>query len=113
MKSAEYDARASSALRYGAPNCANGIEPESNQASITCGTRRYVPDSPGRVNVTSSTNGRCGSSSSTPESSRSSASDPTQIIRDGSSSLRHTGRGVPQKRSRDNDQSMLLFNQSP
>ena len=26
--------------RCGAPNCANGIEPESNQTSITSGTRR-------------------------------------------------------------------------
>ncbi len=33
--------------------------PESNQQSMTSGTRRYTPGSPGSVNVTSSIQGLC------------------------------------------------------
>src|SRR5690348_16048752 len=82
--------------RSGAPHCANGIDPES-----------------GHGNVTSPTNGRCGSSSdrSWPASSPSSASDPTHVSCDDGHS--HTGSGVPQYLVRDSAQSTLLRSHSP
>ena len=48
----------------GACHWANGIEPESNQTSITSGTRRSGSPPVGDGISTSSTYGRCGSSSS-------------------------------------------------
>src|SRR3954454_16380430 len=115
MNCAGEDASNSAWLRYGAPHWANGMDPESYQASITCGTRRKVPSSPGSVKVISSMNGRCGSRSdrSRPVSSESSASDPTATSFEGSASLRQMGSGVPQYRSRDSAQSTLLRSQSP
>src|SRR3954470_19783819 len=115
MNCAGYDASNSALLRCGAPHWANGIDPESYQASITWRTRRYVPSSPGTVKVTSSMNGRCGSRSdrSRPVSSDSSVSEPTTTMREGSASLRQIGSGVPQYRSRDSAQSTLLRSQSP
>jgi hypothetical protein len=91
------------------------MAPESNQASMTSGTRRYVPGSPSISNVISSMKGRCGSSSdrSLPVSSESRARESTQTSFDGSSSLRQIGSGVPQNRLRYSAQSMLLFSQSP
>ena len=115
MNCAGYAASNSSLFRCGAPHWANGIEPESYQASMTWRTRRKVPSSPGSVKVTSSMNGRCGSRSarSRPVSSDSSASEPTATSREGSTSLRQIGSGVPQYRSRESAQSTLLFSQSP
>ena len=43
MKSAGYWRATTSAFSNGKCHCANGIDPESNQASITSGTRRIVP----------------------------------------------------------------------
>ena len=58
--------------------------------------------------------GRCRSRSarSRPERSASSATEPTQVSVP-QSSQRHTGSGVPQKRSRDSAQSTLFSSQSP
>src|SRR6202035_5984669 len=100
-------------FRSGAPHCANGIDPESNQTSITSGTRDASSPHDGHGNVTSSTNGRCGSSPdrSRPARPPSSASDPTQVpCADGHS---QTGSGVPQYRVRDSAQSTLLRSHSP
>ena len=79
-----------------APNEANGIEPESNHTSITSGTRLIISSQPDsrQANVTSSTNGRCGSSSATPERLSSSASEP--ITWRCPAGHLHTGNGVPQ-----------------
>src|SRR5690625_741333 len=91
------------------------MDPESNHASMTSGTRRYVPSWPSMLNVTSSMKGRCGSNPdrSRPASSDKCASDSTQIMRCGSASLRQIGRGVPQYRLRESAQSILLLSQSP
>src|SRR5713226_8596735 len=100
-------------FRSGAPSCANGIDPESYQVSMTSGTRCARPPHFGQVITTSSTNGRCGSSPdrSRPASSDSSASEPAQVT---CSSLQsHSGSGVPQYRVRDNAQSTLLRSHSP
>src|SRR6185312_6124090 len=105
MNWAGYDASKSASPRHGAPNCANGIEPESYQTSITSGTRRASPSHPGHVNVTESTYGRCGSS---PVSS---ASEPTQVRCDSGHS--HRGSGVPQYLVRDSAQSTLFRSHSP
>src|SRR3954452_18154411 len=89
------------------------MDPLSNQASMTSGTRwASVPHS-GQVSTTSSTYGRCGSSSdwSGPLSSDSSASDSTQVW--WPSTHRQIGNGVPQYRLRESAQSMLLLSQSP
>ncbi len=77
MNCAGYCAANSSAPRYGYPNCANGIAPESYQASVTSSTRRAVAPHP-QARVTSSTKGRCGSSSlwSIPVNLLSSANEP-------------------------------------
>ena len=63
---------------------------------MTSGTRRASSPHSGQASVTSSTNGRCGSSSdwSVPDSSDSSASDPTQVWCP--SAQRQIGSGVPQ-----------------
>ena len=63
------------------PSCgawywANGIEPESNQTSITSGTRRIGSPHSAQGKVASSTYGRCGSVRSVPASSFSSCRDP-------------------------------------
>ena len=95
------------------------MEPESNQASITGSTRCITAGAPpaaaqsGHGTVTSSMAGRCGSTpdTSVPASAPNSARDPTQTVCP--SSHRHTGRGVPQNRSRDSAQSMLLDSHSP
>ena len=79
MKSAELRAWKRSSFSNGAWYCANGIEPESNQTSITSGTRRMRAPHCGHGKPTSSTNGRCGSSSRTPDSSSSSSSDPMHV----------------------------------
>ena len=96
MNCAGYVRRNCSAFCQGAPSRANGIDPESYQASITSGTRRASPPHSGQVSVTSSTYGRCGSSSdrSRPASSLSSASDPAQVRC--CSPHSQMGSGVPQ-----------------
>src|ERR1700733_8359283 len=100
-------------FRSGAPHCANGIEPESNQTSMTSGTR--VAESPhaGQGKTTSSTKGRCGSSAdrSWPARRPGSARDPTHVTCDVGHS--HSGSGVPQYRVRDSAQSTLLRSHSP
>src|ERR1700730_613819 len=107
MNWAGYDASNSARPRHGAPNWANGIEPESYQTSITSGTRRASPSHEGHANVISSTNGRCGSSParSAPASPDSSASEPTQVTCD--SAHTHRGSGVPQYLVLDSAQSTL------
>jgi hypothetical protein len=70
------------------------MEPESNQTSITSGTRRSGSPPVGDGISMSSTYGRCGSSMRTPDSSSSSANEPMQRI--SPAALRHTGSGVPQ-----------------
>ena len=81
MNWAGYACSNSARFRSGAPHCANGIDPESNQTSITSGAREAGSPHAGHGNDTSSTYGRCGSSPdrSTPASPPSSASDPTQV----------------------------------
>ena len=81
-----------------APHWANGMAPESYQASITSGTRVAVSPQVGQGKEMSSTNGRCGSrfDSSWPESSLSSASEPTQVMCDSSAPQTQSGSGVPQ-----------------
>src|SRR6266568_5330743 len=113
MNWAGYEASNSDCPCQGAPNWANGIEPESYQTSITSGTRRARPSHEGQANVISSTNGRCGSSlvRSAPESPDSSASDPTQVRCD--SEQTHSGSGVPQYLVRDSAQSTLFRSHSP
>ena len=76
MKSAGKRCSKRSWLAWGAPNCANGMDPESNHTSITSGTRFMSPPQLSQVRITSSTNGRCGSWSFTPDSRSSSASEP-------------------------------------
>ena len=102
-----------SSLRSGAPCRANGIDPESYQASITSGTRRASPPHSRQEITTSSTYGRCGSSAvrSRPASSDSSASEPTQVT--WSCPHTHSGSGVPQYLVRDRAQSTLLRSHSP
>src|SRR5262249_426478 len=53
--------RNSSSFRHGAPSRANGMEPESYQASMTSGTRCAGPPHSGQLITTASTYGRCGS----------------------------------------------------
>src|SRR6201995_4002098 len=106
----------SSAFCQGAPCRANGIDPESYQASMTSGTRRAVCPQSGQANVTSSTNGRCGSRldrsrAASPASPASSAREPTQVM--WSFSHSHNGSGVPQYRVRDRAQSTLFRSDSP
>src|SRR6201992_2441462 len=103
----------SSAFCQGAPCRANGIDPESYQASMTSGTRWAVCPQSGQPNVTSSTNAGCGSrlDRSCPASSASSAREPTQVM--WSFSHSHNGSGVPQYRVRDRAQSTLLRSHSP
>ena len=48
-----------------------------------------------------------------PESASSSATEPTQIMSDGSSSLIHTGMQLPQKRLREMFQSRASSSQLP
>src|ERR1700733_874955 len=94
--------------RHGAPCRANGIEPESHQASITSGTRRaWSPHSP-QLSSTSSTYGRC---RSRPARSDSSASEPTHVTC--CCGHTHSGSGVPQYLVRDRAQSTLLRSHSP
>ena len=80
---------------------------------MTSGTRRARAPQTGQPNVTSSTNGRCGSSPdrSRPASSDSSAREPTHVVWPFSHS--HSGSGVPQYRVRDSAQSTLLRSHSP
>ncbi len=80
---------------------------------MTSGVRVAVTLQSGQGNVTSSTNGRCGSSSdrSRPASADSSARDPTHVS--WPSGHRQIGSGVPQYRSRDSAQSTLFASQSP
>src|SRR5436305_3533006 len=113
MNWAGYDASNSARPRHGEPNCANGIEPESYQTSITSGARRASPSHDGHMSVISSTNGRCGSSlaRSRPASVDSSASEPTQVRCD--SAHTHSGSGVPQYLVRDSAQSTLFRSHSP
>src|SRR5215470_17501170 len=113
MNWAGYDASNSACPRHGAPNCANGIEPESYQTSITSGTRWARSPHSGQANVISSTNGRCGSRSvrSRPASSASSASAPTGVTCDDGHT--HSGSGVPQYLVRDSAQSTLFRSHSP
>src|SRR5258708_23501459 len=113
MNWAGYDASNSARPDHGAPNCANGIEPESYQTSITSGTRRASPSHVGHVNVTESTYGRCGSSPvrSRPASSDSSASEPTQVRCDSEHS--HRVSGLPQYRVRASAQPTLFRSHSP
>ncbi len=108
MKSAGKAKASAEPGRCGKPTWAAGMEPESNQASITGSTRRQTdnsstsstaPTSPAHVphtNVTSSMVGRCGSIpvTSRPHSSDSSRSDPTQ--RTCPRPQRQIGSGVPQ-----------------
>src|ERR1700722_10673247 len=113
MNCAGYAASNDGRLRSGAPHCANGIDPESNQTSITSGSRAADSPHSGQGNVTSSTNGRCGASPdrSRPASPPSSARDPTQVTCcDGHSQI---GSGVPQYRVLDSAQSTLLRSPSP
>src|ERR1700691_1857239 len=100
-------------FRNGAPHCANGIDPESNQTSTTSGTRDASSPQDGQGNVMSSTYGRCGSSPdrSRPASPDSSASEPTQVRC--SSGHSHSGSGVPQNLVRDSAQSTLFRSHSP
>src|SRR5580693_3547666 len=84
------------------PSCgawywANGIEPESNQTSMTSGTRCIGSLHAEQLKVTSSTNGRCGSSNCTPDTSRSSSNEPiTWSCSHDADEHRQTGSGVPQ-----------------
>ena len=91
------------------------MAPESNQASMTSGTRRYVPGSPSIVERDLVDEGtvRVELGQVATGSSESWARESTQTSFDGSSSLRQIGSGVPQYRLRDSAQSMLLFSQSP
>jgi hypothetical protein len=77
---------------------ADGIDPESNQASSTGGSRVARASQPSWLqgNVMSSTNGRCSSrpDRSRPARSESSATEPTHVSCP--PSQRHTGSGVPQ-----------------
>src|SRR5580692_3437250 len=113
MNCAGYDSSNSAEFRHGAPNCANGIAPESNHTSMTSGTRLASAPQSGQAITTSSTNGRCGSMAvtSVPASDDSSASDPTQVA--WSEGQIQTGSGVPQYRVLDSAQSTLLRSQSP
>src|SRR5947209_12206682 len=113
MNWAGYDAENSPEPRSGAPNCANGMEPESYQTSMTSGTRRARSSQTGHGKATESTNGRCGSSPvrSRPASDESSASEPTQVTCPSAHS--HSGSGVPQYLVRDSAQSTLLRSHSP
>ena len=89
------------------------MDPESNQASITSGTRVAGCPHDGQGNVTVSTYGRCGSSPdrSRPAAEASSARDPTQVRCPSPHS--YSGSGVPQYRVRDSAQSTLLRSHSP
>jgi hypothetical protein len=83
-----------SSFSCGACHWAKGIAPESNQTSITSGTRRSGSPPVGDGISISSTNGRCGSPMRVPLSCSSSSNEPTQTV--SPASLRHTGSGVPQ-----------------
>src|SRR5690348_18444943 len=100
MNWAGYDASKSASPRHGAPNCANGIEPESYQTSITSGTRRASPPHVGHVNVTEATYGRCGSCPVRAASASldSAASEAMQVSMDAGHA--HYGSGVSQYRVR-------------
>src|SRR5215831_589292 len=113
MNCAGNDRRNSASFRSGAPNWANGMAPESNQTSMTSGTRRAAEPQSGHVITTSSTNGRCGSMpvTSLPARLDSSASEPTQVT--WPAAQVQMGNGVPQYRVRDSAQSTLLRSQSP
>ena len=76
MKSAGKRSWKCSRFSCGAWYWANGIDPESNHTSITSGTRCICSPHSAHGNETSSTNGRWGSLSCTPDSSRSSANEP-------------------------------------
>ena len=95
MKSAGKRASKRSSFSNGAWYWANGIEPESNQTSMTSGTRVIRAPHCGHGKPTSSTYGRCGSSRRTPESSSSSSKEPMHVDVAGRSQ-RQTGSGVPQ-----------------
>lgn len=96
MNCAGYRLSKSSLFLCGYPHCANGIEPESYQASMTSGTRVAVSWQVGQGKVTASMYGRCGSSCdwSVPVRSESSAREPTHVK--WPSSQRQMGSGVPQ-----------------
>ena len=82
----------------GWPTWAKGIAPLSYQPSMTSGTRRACAPQRSQGTTTSSTKGRCGSSSdsSCPAASPSSASDPYACQCAASAVQRQTGSGVPQ-----------------
>src|ERR1039457_4719454 len=108
MNCAGYVRRNSSAFCQGAPRRANGIDPESYQASITSGTRRASPPPSRQGRVTSSPWGGGGAR---PASSLTSASGPAQVRC--CSPHSQIGRGVPQYLVRDSAQSTLLRSHSP
>src|ERR1700761_4138723 len=107
MKSAVPTKASADPATWGYPTWAEGIDPESNQASMTASTRRATgseagggPGSAarhsGQAEVTSSTAGRWGSTDPTsrPQSSESSASEATQVA--WPSGHFQMGSGVPQ-----------------
>ncbi len=83
-----------SSFSNGAWCWANGMQPESNHTSITSGTRCIGSPQSAQSHVGASTNGRCGSSSMSPDFSASSVSDPMHSA--WPLAQRHTGSGVPQ-----------------
>jgi hypothetical protein len=115
MKSAGNDARNRSSCSNGAWCCADGIEPESNQASSTGASRLEADPQPsiGQSKVTSSTAGRCRSSSlrSRLVNPSSSATEPMHVSCPWAQ--RQTGSGVPQYRSRERAQSTLPSSHLP
>src|SRR5262249_23542100 len=90
-----------------------GVGREWYGGASPSGPRRATPSHSGQAIVTSSTNGRCGSSSlrSVPASSPSSAREPTQVTCPFPHS--HSGSGVPQNLVRDSAQSTLFRSHSP
>ncbi len=119
MKSAGNWSRKRSTLRWGKPHWAKGMLPESNQQSMTSGTRRIVPSHRSQDQVMASTQGRwicrCRSTSraipsgdfatiASMEAGASACSQASQI---------QMLSGVPQNRSRDSAQSTLLRRKSP
>ncbi len=93
------------------------MDPESNQASATWGTRSIVPPHPssGQGHAYRSISGRWGSkpSSSPPARSASSSNEPSTSRCSSSASHSQTGSGVPQYRSRERAQSTLFSSHSP
>src|SRR5258708_32654607 len=93
----------------GCPRWAKGIEPESNQASSTSGTRRMTPSHLSHGSVTVTMNGRCRSVSAL----RPSSAD--ELMHFCCSQLSHTqnGSGVPPLPEHEIDQSTLFSSQLP